>query len=176
MMRSSIFAQVAILLAGTALAQSAEERDKYSRWTEACDRFGYEWEPHVVETDDGWYLTVFRITAVKGKPLPFDSSKPPILIQHGAGHASFDWLNFNPLGPTIIGQLAERGYEVWAGNNRGTLYSNVNRNDDTWTLKEHWDFTWADMGTHDIRKFVERMIEVTGQPKVTLMGYSTGGA
>ena len=141
-----------------------------------CDRFGYEWEPHVAETEDGWFLTVFRITAVKGKALPEDPTKPPILVMHGAGQASHDWLGFNPLGPTLIGQLAERGYDVWAGNNRGTLYSNVNRNDDTWTLEQHWDFTWAEEGIYDVPALVEKMIETTGHPKVTMMGYSTGGA
>ena len=97
------FAQVATMLLGTALAQSEEIRAKYQRWTDVCDRFGYEWEPHVVETEDGWTLTVFRITAVKGKALPEDPTKPPILIMHGAGQASHDWLGFNPLGPTLIG-------------------------------------------------------------------------
>ena len=62
------------------------------------------------------------------------------------------------------------------GNNRGTKYSNVNKNDDTWTLKEHWDFTWADMGKYDMPVFVDKVIEVTGKPKITIMGYSTGGA
>lgn len=72
--------------------------------------------------------------------------------------------------------MAERGYDVWVGNNRGTNYSNVNRNDDTWTLKEHWDFSWADYGAKDIPAFMDRIIETTNKPKVTMMGYSTGGA
>ena len=32
------------------------------------------------------------------------------------------------------------------------------------------------MGKYDIPVFVEKIIEVTGKPKVTMMGYSTGGA
>ena len=76
----------------------------------------------------------------------------------------------------LPGALAERGYDVWLGNNRGTLYSNYNQNDDEWTLKQHWNFTWADMGAYDIPASVDRILEVTGKPKVTLMGYSQGSA
>ena len=32
------------------------------------------------------------------------------------------------------------------------------------------------MGKYDIPAFVDKIIEVTGRPKVTLMGYSQGGA
>ena len=44
--------------------------------------FGYDWEPHEVETEDGWYLTIFRITGVNGRSLPFEEKKdkPPLLI------------------------------------------------------------------------------------------------
>lgn len=92
--------------------------------------------------------------------------------------SGYGWLAYNPLGPTLPGRLAERGYDVWIGNSRGTKYSNKNRKDDEegWTLKQHWDFDWADMGTYDLPAFVERIREVTGKPKVTLLGYSQGGA
>ena len=62
-----------------AVAQSQEDRDKYPKWAEACDRFGYEWEPHVAEPDDGWFVTVFRITKANGIDLK-SSPKPPVLI------------------------------------------------------------------------------------------------
>ena len=62
-----------------ASAQTQEEREKYAKWTEVCDRFGYEWEPHVVETEDGWFITIFRITNAKGQDLT-KSEKPPIMI------------------------------------------------------------------------------------------------
>lgn len=88
--------------------------------------------------------------------------------------AAYDWLDFNPLGVTLPGALAERGYEVWMSNNRGTKYSNRNKNDDTWTKKEHWNYDSADMGQYDIPAFVNKMLEVSGAPKVTLMGYSNG--
>ena len=127
-----------------------------------------------METEDGWYLTVFRITHANGKDLT-QSTKPPILIQHGIGQAAFDWLGFNPLGPTLPGQLAERGYDVWVTNSRGTLYSNTNKRAATETLKEHWDFSMHEMADYDLPAFVNQILETTGKPKLTLLGYSQGG-
>ena len=43
-------------------------------------------------------------------------------------------------------------------------------------MEQHWDFTWAEEGIYDVPALVEKMIETTGHPKVTMMGYSTGGA
>ena len=44
------------------------------------------------------------------------------------------------------------------------------------SLKERWNFSWAEMGTIDIPAIVDKIIEVTGQEKVTLMGYSQGSS
>ena len=44
---------------------------------------GYDWEPHSIETEDGWLLTIFRITGANGEKFPMaeqNKDKPPILI------------------------------------------------------------------------------------------------
>ena len=56
------------------------------------DSFGYEWEAYESETEDGWYITMFRITGVVGD----DSIKPveermPLLIQHGLNMDAESW-------------------------------------------------------------------------------------
>ena len=76
----------------------------------------------------------------------------------------------------MLGKLAERGYDVWVGNRRGSVYSNVNRRDGEWSLKERWDFSWADEGENDLPKIVDMILEETGSPKINLMGYSMGSA
>ena len=43
-------------------------------------------------------------------------------------------------------------------------------------MKERWDFTWAEQGYYDIPIFVDKIIELTSLPKVTLLGYSMGSA
>ena len=70
-------------------------------------------------------------------------------------------------------QLVDEGYEVWLGNDRGTFYSNKHRRDGNWeSLKERWDFSWADMGYYDMPAALDKIIEVSGKPKVTVIGYS----
>ena len=76
------------------------------------------------------------------------------------------------LGPTLAGSLANQGYDVWMGNNRGSLYSNTHKLDGQWSLKEHWDFSWAEMGYYDLPAEIEKIREVTRKPKVTLVAYS----
>ena len=55
---------------------------------EVAASLGYSWEPYVVETEDGWLLTLLRITAVDGIELSKseeNKDKPPVFMQNGAG-------------------------------------------------------------------------------------------
>ena len=72
----------------------------------------------------------------------------------------------------LIIKLVDQGYDVWVHNSRGTPYSNMHERDGEWNLKERWNFSWAEMGVYDVPAAVEKMLEVTGKEKVTLMGYS----
>ena len=45
--------------------------------------------------------------------------------------------------------LADEGYDVWMGNNRGTEYSLGNKNGLTTDKKEYWAFSFAEMGLYD---------------------------
>lgn len=56
------------------------------------------------------------------------------------------------------------------------MYSNVNRWDSVWNLKNRWDFGLDEMGTYDIPAFVDKILEVTEVPKITMMAYSLGTA
>ena len=75
----------------------------------------------------------------------------------------------------------DQGYDVWLGTNRGINVSNRHIRDEeleagTWTYKERWDFSWADMGVRDVPAFIETIIAVTQKPTVTYIGYSQGSA
>ena len=135
-----------------------------------AEAYGYTWEPHQVETEDGWRLSLLRITAVKG--VPFDSRKSPVFMMHGMLGTGDSWAAGLFFEPGFPGLLAEQGYDLWLGNSRGKPYSNYNKRDGEWSLEERWDFDWSDMGKYDIPANVKKIIEVTGKPKVTLMGYS----
>lgn len=70
--------------------------------------------------------------------------------------------------------MVKRGYEVWLNNSRGVKYSNRHERDGEWSLKDRWNFNWAEMGYYDVPASIEYIREVTDAPKVTLIGHSQG--
>ena len=70
-------------------------------------------------------------------------------------------------------QLADAGYDVWMGNNRGKEYSQVHETygvDDA----EFWEFGWAEMGLYDDVANVKLIKNETGKDKVIYLGWSQG--
>ena len=51
-------------------------------------------------------------------------------------------------------QLADRGHDIWFGNNRGTKYA-VNKEGYTIYEREYWDFDMSDMAKYDIPAFID---------------------
>ena len=85
------------------------------------------------------------------------------------------WFVPFPFFGNLPGKIFERGYDVWVPSGRGALNSNVNIRDGEWSLKERWDYSYTDMGIYDIPAQIETILDVTGKPKVTLIGFSLGG-
>ena len=97
-------------------------------------------------------------------------------MQHGYGGQASSWVNGGLFNPSLPLRLVDEGYDVWMGNNRGSPYSNVNDQDGQWSLEERWDFTWAEMGLYDMPAQIQKVLDETGKPKVTVIGYSQGSA
>ena len=111
---------------------------------------------------------MFRVTGVPTDQL--GSDKPPILIWHGLNGSGGDMAGW-------AAPFSQKGYDVWFGTSRGAWYSNKHVKDaeGSWSsLKERWDFSWAEFGVYDVPAVIELIRSVTGKPKVTYMGYSQG--
>lgn len=80
---------------------------------------GYPAEKHIIQTEDGYILTTFRIPHGRNN---LKNNSKIILLNHGLTASSGDYIIVNP--ENSLGYIsADKGYDVWLMNARGTTYS-----------------------------------------------------
>lgn len=125
---------------------------------------GYPAEAHIVQTKDGYLLTLHRI--------PGDKSQPPVFLQHGFLCSSADWvIPGKDKGLAFI--LADQGYDVWLGNFRGNTYSRAHVSLSPSDSK-FWNFSFHEMGIYDLPAMILHITNTTSQPLHTYIGHSMG--
>ena len=55
------------------------------------NQWGLTWEDYKVTTEDGYILTMFRLTGSE-EDGPFKVDKPPVLIAHGLSADAIKWM------------------------------------------------------------------------------------
>lgn len=69
--------------------------------------------------------------------------------------------------------MCDEGFDVWMGNSRGNVYSKAHK-----TMspkdKEFWDFSWHEMGVHDLPATIDYILSTTGQRQLFYIGHSQG--
>jgi hypothetical protein len=110
-----------------------------------CKYFGHPVEKHFITTDNGYILKYFRVqkknTTIRKLGLT------PIYLMHELIDSSDTWIiNDEDKAPGFI--LANKGFDVWMGNNRGNKHSGNHTilNKD----KEFWSFTVQHMTDYDL--------------------------
>ncbi|XP_058451063.1 lipase 1-like [Malaya genurostris] len=131
-------------------------------------KYGYQVESHMVTTEDGYMLTMFRILPRH----PSTTKKFPVLMVHGFLGSSADFVVSGP-NNSLAYLLADNGYDVWLANVRGTRYS---RNHTTLLVdtEEYWDFSWHEIGYHDLPAMIDHVLMETTAPKLQYIGHSQG--
>lgn len=137
---------------------------------EIVESRGYAIESHYVTTTDGYILTMFHLVMQQTT-----EQLPPVLLQHGLLDSSYTWVS-NMKSQSLGYILADSGFDVWFGNNRGNKYG---RNHTSLNPDENltfWDFTWDQMALHDVPAMVNHVLNSTGSPSISWIGHSQGTA
>jgi len=140
---------------------------------------GYPIEEYFVPTRDGYILGVYRIPEGRNiSTLRFrhnsekTPAKPVVLLQHGLLDSSYTWVNNFP-NQSLGFILADAGFDVWFGNNRGNTWSKrhawLSVNSD-----EFWDFTFDEMAKYDFPDTVNFILNKTGHKQLSYVGHSQG--
>lgn len=133
-------------------------------------RAGYYSEAHVVETEDGYLLTVHRIPGRLDEPAV--PGKPSVILQHGLLSSSADWV-IPGRGKALAYIMVDQGYDVWLGNARGNTYSRAHVTLSTSDSK-FWDFTWHEMGIYDLPAIIDYITAYKKEETLLYVGHSMG--
>ncbi|XP_072399741.1 lipase 3-like isoform X3 [Diabrotica undecimpunctata] len=131
--------------------------------------FGYPLETHQTETEDNYILTIFRIPHGRNHSI---SNKSPVLLNHGmlGSAANYIWL-----GPqrSLAFILADKGYDVWLMNSRGTSYSRKHKSLSP-NQREFWNFSFHEIGVYDLPAAIDYILNTTNQSSLYYVGHSQG--
>jgi len=134
--------------------------------------WGYPVETHHVNTADGYILTMHRIPNGKSKVGAPAANKPVVFLQHGVLDSSFAFV-LNLPHESLGYILADLGYDVWLGNNRGNEYSKAHVWHKVYSY-QFWDFTWDEMALYDLPAQIGYVLTYTNHVSLSYVGYSQG--
>jgi lysosomal acid lipase/cholesteryl ester hydrolase len=164
-MKGALFLSIMLFL----MVVSADDLTKSFR--DITIQYGFRFEQHIVQTDDGYLLKMFRIPGLLGKE--GDASvRPPILIQHGV-FDSADFVVCHGAEKSPAFWLANQGYDVWVSNSRGNKYSREHKTLNPDKDAAFWDFSFEDM-VKDYQANIGYILLSTGFEKIPVIGHSQG--
>lgn len=145
---------------------------------ELCGIYGYTTEDHLVQTKDGYLLVVHRLPSRKGEARArpgTPTGKPVVYLHHGLLMCSEVWVCLTDEERCLPFLLAEQGYDVWLGNNRGNKYSRKSVHH-TPSETAFWRFSMDEFCMHDIPDTIDYILDITKQPSLGYVGFSQGTA
>ncbi|KZT54479.1 alpha/beta-hydrolase [Calocera cornea HHB12733] len=146
---------------------------------ELCQIWGYVPEEHVVQTEDGYLLTVHRLPCRKGekKTRPgTGTGKPVVYLHHGLLMNSEVWICITAEERCLPFVLAEAGYDVWLGNNRGNKYSRKTAHMGNVHQDSFWDYSIDEFCLFDIPDSIHYILKTAKVDKLSYIGFSQGSA
>lgn len=155
------------------IRRSDGKRNFVLKTPELIRSHGYQVEIHNVITEDGYILEIHRLPyAGLDCERNFTNGKQPILMQHGLAGSSADWIFMGP-NRALAYMLADAGYDVWLGNNRGNTYS---RNHILMLpqSRHFWNFSYHELGIYDVPATIDYILHQTNCEQLFYIGHSQG--
>ncbi|KAL6522539.1 hypothetical protein OROMI_031497 [Orobanche minor] len=126
---------------------------------------GFPCSEHTIHTKDGYILGLQRVSS----PDIVRQVGSPVLLIHGLFMAGDAWFMDSP-NQSLGFILANRGFDVWVGNVRGTRWSHghvsLSERD-----KKFWDWSWQELALYDLGGMIDYIYSVTNS-KVFVVGHS----
>ncbi|XP_033228946.1 lysosomal acid lipase/cholesteryl ester hydrolase-like [Belonocnema kinseyi] len=132
---------------------------------------GYPFEEYNLKTQDGYFLTIHRIPGGNGESInKTQPNKPIAYLVHALTQSSIDWVSIGR-NVSLAYLLADKGFDVWLGNNRGTIFAQKHQTYST-TSSSFWNFSWHESGVIDIPETIDFILNETGKSEIFFVGYS----
>ncbi|XP_023943564.2 lipase 3-like [Bicyclus anynana] len=125
-------------------------------------KYGYPVERHIVRSEDGYNLQMFRIP----------SNGSVVFLMHGLEGSADDFVLAGPESGLAY-LLANEGYDVWMGNARGNKHS---RNHEFLSTSEaeFWNFSWHEIGYYDLPAMIDYVLGISKSATLKYIGHSQG--
>ena len=143
--------------------------------TKLASDVGLLCEKHEVTTEDGYIITLFRISPKEQTSYYLEQSKTQnsVLILTGiVGDATTWFCNKNP--NALPCMLASSNYDVWLLEPRGCNNSKKHTNLNAKTDPEFWNFSFHEVAVKDLPAAVDFILATTQKQKLHFVGYSQG--
>ena len=92
-------------------------------------------------------------------------------LQHGLFSDATTWVLHGAQSLSVV--LAQAGYDVWLGNNRGNVYSRHNTHlDPVKDYTQFFDYSFYELGKFDAPAQINYVLRQTGKSKLSYIGHS----
>ncbi|KAI5012837.1 hypothetical protein ZWY2020_025103 [Hordeum vulgare] len=174
---SCLFGLLVVMCVGASAARPAPEESLGAAANGTCrsrvEPFGYGCEEHTVTTQDGYILSLQRITSGRGgESATSGGGNVPVLLQHGLMMDGMTWLMNSP-NESLSYILADNGYDVWIANTRGTVYS-LGHTSLSSSDPAYWNWSWDELASNDLSAMLQYVYDQSAQQKVHYVGHSLG--
>ncbi|GMG20687.1 unnamed protein product [Ambrosiozyma monospora] len=136
---------------------------------------GYKIHEHVVQTRDGYLLSVHRILKKEATSTAYLTESPVVYMHHGLLTNSELFVLGDKTSKCLPFLLVDAGYDVWLGNNRGNKYSRKHLTLSSLDAK-FWDYSLDEFAMFDIPDTIDHILDVSKKESVTYIGFSQGSA